>query len=57
MYIYTIYILYEVEMLSVCLFAIDVMQLSRPFQHGSTQDLVYVIAVISGTSKFVFINL
>ena len=50
-------LLYKAEMLSVCLSAIDVTQLSRPFQHGSTQDLVYVIAVVSGTSKFVFISL
>ena len=27
--------------------------LTKPFQHGSTQDLVYVIALVSGTSKFV----
>ena len=52
-----IFYLYEAEMLSVHLSAIDVTLLSRPFQHGLTQDLVYVIAVVSGTSKFVFLSL
>ena len=43
----------------VRLSAVDVMLvlLSQPFQHGLTKDLAYVIAVISGTSKFVFISL
>ena len=41
--------------LSVCLFL--VMLITRSSQLGLTQDLVYVIAVASGMSKYVFISL
>ena len=44
--------IYKAEKPSVCLSAIDVTLLSQPFWHGSTQDLVYVIAVVSRMSKF-----
>jgi len=44
--------------LSVCLsvYIFAVMLLTRSSRHGTTQDLVCVIAMFSGTSKFVFIN-
>ena len=53
--VYILYV-YKAEMLSVRL-QIDVTLLSQPFWNVLTRDLVYVIAVVSGTSKFVFISL
>ena len=50
-YCIDIYLLYKAEKPSVCLSAIGITQLSQLFQHGL--DLVYVIAVVSGTSKFI----
>jgi len=57
-YILTQLCIYYIKLkkrLSVCPH-FGVTLLTQSVQHGSTQDLVCVIAVVSGTSKFVFIN-
>jgi len=47
-------LLYKDEKPSVYIFGVTL--LTRSSRHGWTQDLVCVIAMVSGTSKFVFIN-
>jgi len=55
--IYTYYICIKMKShLSVCPSAFVVMLLSQSSRHGSNQDLVCVIAMVSGTSKFAFTN-
>jgi len=50
-------LLYKDEKLSVCLSAFfGVTLLAQSSRNVSTQDLVCVIAMVSGMSKFVFIN-